>query len=577
MLIGKNILKFIFFIWLTGQFFIVSCTHDKKNELVLNLEELSTPYPTEESSSSTLKLNYYDISPYVTSKGFLWQPFILATSNNYKVSESELLLGYMAENDNLIFPPQSGSCKILQKSEKYTDKKKKLVSFLSSSSEPEADAGNLFLLLDNDNLQPYAIIKLNKHGTAHCYLPSSNYHLSYNFGLQRKEFVINTEDSRSEIKIEFLTKGYLKINPDDANNIQNGDLLRIGRKFEILADAKIQQPNDNLIPTQIDSDLFKPSNFLSQIQGVDEIFQTSFLIGHTPFSLQLEEGSYKAAILRKNTLICLTEIKIENNAPVNLKCPKKQTTDLEEKIFNRNEFNISFDTTFFPEQLNQEAQFQQWFLANKENYIPILFSDLKEKNNKEQKKISFLFLSNNNDIKQFPENFDLKINDKNSFFPIFGTDMRNIIEGAVPFTNFTTLHSQYQLEPSNILSNSALSVTNGVDLKLLEPFLAKDGSLTSSNEQRFRIRITVPSWNSTKVVEMYIDGKLHRRWILNRGDLSQPLSTTLDDKTFQEKDFVVRFVAWGDEALPDFLFGLDGEMPYARTRDYFVAIAGAGR
>ncbi len=550
-------------------FFISSCVHEK-NEPIIGLSELSSPYTIRSSTHAVIKLNYYDIVPYLSKKGLVWDPFILPVLENYSISESDLLIGYLEEKDNFIIPPQNGSCKILQKGLQYEGKSKKLYSFASAGPHPEEEAGSLFLLLDYKDLSPFALVKLNKQGEANCYLPNLSYRVSYNFGSHRKEFLIGPEE-KNYIKIDFDKKGAIRVESTRENNVKNGDLIRIGRKFETNND--ILNNNNNFIPTRIDNDIFNPSNFLSQDLGVDETFRTSVLVGQIPFSIRLQEGKYIIAVVRKNTLICQKEININEGSFEKIECPIERIGDAENRIFSRNQYNIKFDATFFPERLNQEAHFQNWFLSQNKIFMPILNSE--SKNNLEEKNYSFLFnLLKLREVRKFPEDFSLKVNDTNSPYPIFGTGFENIVQGASPFFNFTSFSSQYSLEPKNILFDSYLEGTNGAEIKIFEPYLEQNGVLMSPDEQRFRVRITVPRWNSTNVVEMYVNGKLQRRWILNRGELAEPFSLTLDEKTFQDKNFTVRFIAWGEVPFPDFLYGVDNYMPFARSRDYSVKILG---
>lgn len=555
--------------------FFASCAHKNEGSIV-GLSSLSALYPSRNTQDPILKLTFFELSPYLPSKGFSWDPFILPVAAGVELTQAEFLLGYNNNGqDDFIFPPSPGSCKILQKSEKYEAKKKELVSFKSASGNPVEDSNSLFLLLDADNLSSYAMVKLNKNGFANCFLPESKYRLSYNYGSQRQERLIDTTESSSPILIDFKKKGLLKIDPTELNSIQNGDSLRIGREIEI------KQENDKqeniYIPKQIDSDLFKPSNFQSRSLGVDEIFQPTIFIGSNPFQIRLDAGKYVIAVLRKNAVICLQKIVIQENEVKKLGCTINKSVDLEEKLFSKNDFQINFDATFYPERLNQEFSFQNWFLQNNNSYVPIVQNEIKlESNSGEEKKYSFLFSpAHTSQVRQYPRSFSFSINDKDHILPIFGTGLDKIAQYHTPFSRYTSIQFQYPLEhPSQLFLNTYLNVSNGTDLILFEPFLSRDGILSSLGNQRFRFRVRVPRWNSTNIVEMNINGKLYRRWILDRGDISQPFSVSLEENTFQEKDFTIRLSAWGEEPLPDFIYGAQEQMPYARTRDYFVAILG---
>lgn len=44
----------------------------------------------------------------------------------------------------------------------------------------------------------------------------------------------------------------------------------------------------------------------------------------------------------------------------------------------------------------------------------------------------------------------------------------------------------------------------------------------------------------------------------------------------EPKAFTVRWVAWGEEFLPDFLMGLKNTLPFVITRDYCIDTVGDG-
>ena len=97
-----------------------------------------------------------------------------------------------------------------------------------------------------------------------------------------------------------------------------------------------------------------------------------------------------------------------------------------------------------------------------------------------------------------------------------------------------------------------------------------EGVLLAQAQQNFRLKITVPQWNSTNIVEMYKNGKLIKGWILNRGDVSQPFIGTINASISETKNFYVTFIARGQKTLPNFLTGTDWELPFNMTRNYYV-------
>ena len=534
------------FIPLISLYSLTSCVHDT-TQPVQNINEISHPFSSNESKSPVVELNSSEILPYLSkSKDFLWNPFLLPVETNYEIEQSQFLIGYYFDNDNFLFPPQKGSCLIIKKGNAEENKNKKLIKFKSSNPFSEMAEGEIFLLLNFDDLSPYAILRFNRAGETQCDLPKSSYYLSYKYGSFRKDFPINTED-KSLIKVDYNKKGTLNITPSLSRNIVNGDLIRIGRKIQ--TQNKFIDMKENSIPIQIENDLYRPSNSMSQKMGVDEILQTSILVGNNPFHIRLNQGEYSIAILRKNNLVCIKEVEIEENKLEDLFCPKGNNFNMEQQILSNNNLNISFDATFFPERLNQNSEFQEWFIPNENFIMPIKIMNLKESLAEKNQNNHFTFLlrpSVHSDARELNQNFNFKINDKISPYPIFGTDLKNIINGAIPYSRFTSIQLPPPLNYKTLFSsNSIVNSTNGVNIKLFEPIMNTDGMLSSSFEQRFRFWIYIPSWNSTNVVEMDVDGKLYRRWILDRGDVSLPFSTTLSERTNEKKQFHVQFFSWG--------------------------------
>jgi hypothetical protein len=114
-------------------------------------------------------------------------------------------------------------------------------------------------------------------------------------------------------------------------------------------------------------------------------------------------------------------------------------------------------------------------------------------------------------------------------------------------------------------------ITNGAEIRLFDYSFMDSQNFSNMFGQKFRLRVSVPTWNSTDIVEMYINDKLYQRWVLDRGDLSKPYSVNLEENTVLDDNFKVQFKAWGPSLLPDFFTNRD-EKPFAQTRDYCVKV-----
>jgi hypothetical protein len=160
--------------------------------------------------------------------------------------------------------------------------------------------------------------------------------------------------------------------------------------------------------------------------------------------------------------------------------------------------------------------------------------------------------------------------------PLGRTGEQSIANNAVPFSSFTKI---VKIVPRNdFLKYSNVQASNGAIFYLFEPLTLpnNEGLLSSYIQQKFRLRISVPPWNSTNIIEMYINGKIKRRWILDRGDISKPFSMSFEESISESNAFTVRWAAWGDDFLPDFLTGTKNTLPFAITRDYCIDNIGDG-
>lgn len=145
-----------------------------------------------------------------------------------------------------------------------------------------------------------------------------------------------------------------------------------------------------------------------------------------------------------------------------------------------------------------------------------------------------------------------------------------IISCPIKVKKDTDLNEFAWTEEDSSPNSAHQQLSNGVELRLLDnsaSFNKTDSYLVFG--QKIRLRVFVPAWNSTDIVEMYSDGKLEQRWILERGDISKPYSVNLDRTISSGKNFRAQFKAWGYAFLPDFLTG-DNEKPFAQTPVFCV-------
>ena len=151
--------------------------------------------------------------------------------------------------------------------------------------------------------------------------------------------------------------------------------------------------------------------------------------------------------------------------------------------------------------------------------------------------------------------------------------MKNLLNGQTPFSEQILAKSQKYSIPY-FLTHTNTMHTNGAEISILDPTMTNSGNLYATTDQKFFVRITIPKFNTTEILEMFINNKLAKRWILKRGNIAEPFSATQSINTYENKNFKVKFVARGESALSNFLTGRDNFLPFAETREFCVSIDG---
>lgn len=559
------------FICLGSTLSTLGCTHrldpiDPQADLL----RLGVPYTTKENESLETRLSYFDLEPSLT-KGFIWQPLILPNMGGLSFSESDLLVGYSLSSESFIPSPQSGSCQLLLPREGAPNKNLKAFYFISQNPNPHEDAESLFLILNSLTSKPQAIARLNTKGEAICFLEDKNYTASTQFGQNRNEVVVAGAGKRTPLS--FRKKGTLYIHPSKTNALLNGDLIRIGRKGgdEL---TELENPSELdfstrqiLIPTQIEGDLYQESNFQSAAMGVDEYLKTSFLVGNISYNINLDMGKYIVTVMRKNRVVCREEVDLKPKVKHIVSCADGNDRYEEKFFFEKNVFPYTLDSSIYPQSLEQNPTFLNWLLPTDGTLASALRTEMKNKT--EERSFTFLFGSGKEQsILQLPFSFELMKHKLSSPMPILEPEIDNVAKGSVPYTFFTRIVPTQKID-ENFLNNSHVQMTNGVLIQVYEPDVFQENIFQNTKEKTFRLHVFIPAWNSTNVIEMIVDGKVDNRFVFNRGDITIPQTITFDLKTFKSPPFSVRFTAWGDSFLPDYLTGDSSLLPYCTTRTYF--------
>lgn len=537
--IKKTIISFSYFhtgvlIFFT-LFFILSCTSSKTS----NSQKAPSTGAKPALVPSNGRFLIYEPFDYEMNekKSFLWTPIVLPLSEGAEISESDLFLGYETDKNMFEAAPRPGHChKLFNHSGNFENKKAKKIHFVSIPNSTSTHQ-QLFFILNPESSLPSAIVRLDSTGQADCMLPNAaSYKVSVGFGSQRHDFWVSSKGNNSEIS--FPENAQVAIIPNSKNNILEGDLIRIGKSF---ADHNNFQ-NQNMdfmssLSPKLESDLYSNGNFQSQDIGVDEFIKTSFLVGNHSYFITLDKGKYTFAILRKNKLVCLKNVDISSKEITALTCPEENTKSyMQAELYDQNVSSYLVDSAFYKSKLSDNADFQNWLFLNS-NTFPRLYSSINE-------------FVQSSVIENEPTE-----------------DLKNVF---VPFSVFSKISSS-NISEKDFLSKSDVLVSNGAQIKLFDYSFANEQNFSKVFGQKLRARIFVPAWNSTNVVEMYVDRKLYARWILARGDISKPYATNLEKSNFSDTNFTIQFKAWGSASLPNFFTESDMK-PFAITRVYCVKV-----
>lgn len=539
----------------------------------------STPYQTQVNALKILQLPLSDFTDNAYLNGFMWAPFVLPIEN-LTVTNAALYVGYRANIENnqesntqsndFIPPPTEGKCEIV--SSTLNTQKKEYV-FVNTTKQKHLNT-SIFFIFDKTRT-PVAVARLNTKGESRCLLPNQAYIISTGLGRQRYETEINGKSKI--VNLSFPAVAALRVTPNKIINVQNGDIIRIGRKINLDFAKNTRTLPKLFIATKLHSDLYVNADMMSHDLAVDEYLKTSFLVGETRFQIELEPGNYVIALLRKNKLICLNNVSLKSDANYDLSCQKTLTQKSKEDIAYQFASEDSlFDVGFRPPSLIRNKNFVYWTLNTPGTILlgpPIDDDATFNPNVLNQDDFFSIVFKKNNSILQ--TSYGASFSESINIFklPLIGMHKNQLLDGQVPFSEYVHATSQKYYTPY-FLNLTNVVHTNGAEISVLEPIMTSTGNLFATNSQDFLIRITVPRWDTTQILEMYINKKLSKRWILNRGDLSVPFSTTEKVNTYETKNFMVKFVSRGASPLPNFLTGLDSFLPFAETREFCVSLDG---
>lgn len=553
------------------------------------------PYQMQVNDLKSLMLPQSDFEEAQALAGFLWTPFVLPLQN-LTITNAALFVGYQenSEEDStqkkFISAPKEGSCEILSytspevnnsvsESEENilkTSQQKKTFVFINKTQQKRINTA-IFFILEAESHKPIAVARLNAKGKSECLLRAQPYAISMGFGRTRHE--IHIDGKSNTVNLKFPHVASLRITPSTANNIKNGDIVRVGRKINLSFTKKGIHEFPNIhIPAKIYSDLYVNADMMSHDLAVDEYLRTSFLVGDNKYQIEIEPGTYVAAVLRKNKLLCLNAFTLKSDQSFDLQCKTAQIKLTKEDIAYQFESDDTvFDVGFRPTSLIRNKNFVNWTVSTPGTILlgPPLLNETStfNLNSLNEKDFFSIIFKERSSVSQISYGASISESINTFKIPLVGMSQENLLQGQVPFSEYIRTTSQKYFVPY-FLNLTNVMHTNGAEISILEPVLTNTGALFATNNQNFLIRVMVPKWNTTQILEMYVNNKLSKRWILNRGDLSQPFAVTEKVNTYESENFTIKLVAHGESPLPNFLTGRDSFLPFAETREFCVSLDG---
>jgi hypothetical protein len=111
------------------------------------------------------------------------------------------------------------------------------------------------------------------------------------------------------------------------------------------------------------------------------------------------------------------------------------------------------------------------------------------------------------------------------------------------------------LRTSRLNSEDLLSqVTNGALIQWTSP--VPEGSLTElSGDGSLSFRVDLPPYDLTKYIEVYLNAKLFKRYVVGDRKAEEPMTLTFEERVKSDVDFLVTIFTWGKGYLPELIYG----------------------
>lgn len=132
--------------------------------------------------------------------------------------------------------------------------------------------------------------------------------------------------------------------------------------------------------------------------------------------------------------------------------------------------------------------------------------------------------------------------------------VRNAGELGTPLLIQTRLWPMTSETNRTDTQNILTQVTNGALVRWNSPI--PKGSLTEMNgDGSFSFTVSLPPYDLTDYIEIYLNSRLFKRYIVGRRKPNEPLSMTFEEAIQSEVDFLITIFTWGKGYLPELIFG----------------------
>lgn len=494
-----------------------------------------------------------------------WTPAILITEPGLTVRENDLLFSPLS--------PAVGSCSIVNSLRTGDGDVSRSFRIANPGSAAE---GSVAVITDREQREVWAVGVFDSLGGFSCPTPAEGGVIRAGHGMNQVATAFGSENA--DVVVSPSGLGFLGISADDRSGILPGSLLRIGR---------LASGIETNLPAQTSpfQDLFFRLLSSSESFFASEGLRTTILV-ERPFRLQLQIGLYRVVVIPPSGPICQVIVEIAEGDAVSLVC----SSSAENKVDSADS-RVVMDATLFSQQFVQSPTFLA-FLRHREALV--LGRATQQRGTRET--ISFVgatdaasitglvlqrspnaSLTTWDDTIQRVFSVDQAFNaqrlchriaehGKRDKLIFAGTGESGLMQGTPPF-----LFSTWIERPSGIddLMETQLLMTNGARISWLG-HETKRNLVALPSQQRYRFSIEIPAGNDTRYAALYVGATETKRYTIPRGSLETHISYVVDEKIPVERDFRVTLCAWGDDFLPDLIYGPQHITPFSAIRSLCV-------